>query len=415
LPSPSFAETFLPEFRDFVFKNPNYGHITDYSTSSPLYKFLSLIRAPSSSEEYLTDTYHATNVFTPSFLPIDPERFFLASEYFLHGYSYEPPVIFLYQDVEPDKFINGIFFNLETNLAKWHYSLDSLYPDGLPSEDWVPLQSILSEWLHLWDIGKYAYREEGNGGLRLYERPWTERDVEECLEKWEALLAAIDTLRPVTDISLRRIPLDSTLLEPENYNSFAATFLSRAQLPNFKLVAPGITYFTDDSFKSLYGSEPPDSIRRKPYPEWGGHQSFPYNEDDNDDRISLIFPSVNPIPPVKAIKREERGWDFEYTYLTPDVPGSGMARYTVERMGGLYSSHNDEVKFYDVGGGMNAFGFDRPCPWGQGRGPKLSEVLTRWRELIEKGVWLVGPDGVMDSEDWWVKNAGSKYLKLNWK
>jgi hypothetical protein len=142
LPSPSYAQTFLKGFTDHVVQYPEYAHLTAYTKSSPLYKFLSILRAPASEGEFPQNTRYDEIAFTPLYQPLHPD-IFLTSPYYTPDYGTKPPVILLYQDVQGDRFINGIFFDVKTNLAKWHYALNDFYPVDNTS-DWVPLEQILS-------------------------------------------------------------------------------------------------------------------------------------------------------------------------------------------------------------------------------------------------------------------------------
>lgn len=91
------------------------------------------------------------------------------------------------------------------------------------------------------------------------------------------------------------------------------------------------------------------------------------------------------------------------------APSSGLAKYTVDRVGGLYSWVIDGVKFFDQEGGDDAFEYEFSCPHdGRGRSPTLAKVLTWWKELVESGVWRVG--GMVLR----MRNVGSAHLRLNW-
>jgi hypothetical protein len=330
-------------------------------------------------------------------------------------------VILLYQDVVGDKFINGIFFDIKTNLAKWHYALNDFYPtdDGLRAESaWVPLEQILSSWLEQWEIGKYGFKkiegEEGRYDLHLF--PWTSHGLSKSLEAWNSLLTTVESRLPKQSSNpIRHPPIEISLLESENYNSFASAFLSQAPLPTFKFLAPGITFFTPSLFKALYATSSSDTERKYNNMLGGNHSQLPYDFTpfEDDSRVSLIFPSLTTIPSLEHLKQGDRGYEFEYSYQQNAQPGSGLSRYLVGRRGGLYSWTNDEVKFFDREGGDDAFTYEKECPYdGRGRGPGLAEVLIRWRELIERGVWNVGQEGVVEEEGWWVKNRKREYLRL---
>jgi hypothetical protein len=222
----------------------------------------------------------------------------------------------------------------------------------------------------------------GNGEIRiqshrprrydLHLNPWTPHDVSESLRECESLLVAISSrMNPPLALSTLQTPISPSLPHSENYNSFIVAFLSRARLPTFKFIAPGITCLTNSSFEALYASEPADSLRRKDSTLFGNHSHLPYEEGDDDWRVSLIFPSLSRIPPSYAQKGTR---EFE------------LAKLTVEKTAGLYSSLNDEVVFFDRKGGMDAFTLEGKCPYdGRGRGPKLREVLEVGGSLWRRG------------------------------
>lgn len=258
----------------------------------------------------------------------------------------KPSVILLFQDVESDKFINGIFFDVKTNLAKRHYALDGFYAEDAQvsgESDWVPLQQMLDYWL--------KHEKWGNMGSK-----WTAtvEEIYTCCpgrsttstkasKHGTAFLMQSNTASQTNKTQPAFLQPKKSLLEDQNYNSFATAFLTRASLPSFKFIAPGITYLTNNLFQTLHASNgPKDNIL-------GGSNNVKetYQDEDEDSRINLLFPFQNPIPFLGSLSRNDRGFDFEHSYLLNAKPGSGLAQVTVDRMGGLYSWISYGVKLFE--------------------------------------------------------------------
>lgn len=136
--------------------------------------------------------------------------------------------------------------------TRWFFYGEDIQVGG--KSDWVPLQQILEYWLKQWETGKYGFKVDSHGRRDLHVFSWTEHDVNENVIACNNLLTAIKSRIPNSENSTRLSPIEESLLESQNYNSFTTAFLTRAHLPSFKFIAPGITYLKNDLFKTLHVS-----------------------------------------------------------------------------------------------------------------------------------------------------------------
>ncbi|KAI4158066.1 MAG: hypothetical protein LQ342_007796 [Letrouitia transgressa] len=335
---------------------------------------------------------------TPQALKPDPARFLAYRD--LDIENLYPAHILLYPDPESSSG-GGIIYDPNTNLATWGFLTP--WPRA---EEWVPLEVILRQWLHLWDSGKYVH-DPDTGSLAI--RGWVVRDVDDALEAWDALLDAIASRLPPSSSSLssqlqetRLSESDEPILSPEllqsaTYHPFASAFLSRARAPppNIPMaVAPGTTTFTPTTFTDLILSEPASSPRR----QYLARRFFSETETP-----VLLFPALSlaQVPLRGGNVREE--FDQEW----------GFGKFTIDRRAGWYLYPQPEAGAEDVvvvvredgacessgQGGEGRWGLGgyrgTRCPWGPGyEGVRLSELLREWKGKVEAGEWGVGVAGV---------------------
>lgn len=94
----------------------------------------------------------------------------------------------------------------------------------------------------------------------------------------------------------------------------------------------------------------------------------------------------------------------------------GFGKFTVNRRAGLYIvaevSDVAVVRLINPSGLSDAGDFTSRCPWGDGRPPRLAEILAHWASLVESGRWSVAVDGVSDADDWFDRCMAA--AKLSW-
>lgn len=358
-----------------------------YSTleGSQFLEFLSLI-----------DNYDGTNnraYLTPKVLKPEP-AWFLSYREFDVGDHY-PEHILLYPDAESGN-NGGIIYDLATDLATWAF-----FPHWPRADEWGPLADILSKWLESWEVGRFYFDEETQG---LATRPWVPRDVEEALKSWTALTNTIAARLPPDNEHAMDSPVQSlepilqqSQLESANFHPFATAFLSRAALPlpRIKFIAPSTTMWTPTSFRADIEGEPSSSQRRR----YVSRRGFTVEESP-----ALLFPALRslegpairvPLPAPAEMQSVIRGFEQDW----------GFGKFTLDRRAGVYLYPDPLVGAGDAvvvleESGLCDWGERRGrCTWGQGHnGVKLAEMLDKWRELIEGGVWQIGEFGVVG--DW---------------
>jgi len=93
-----------------------------------------------------------------------------------------------------------------------------------------------------------------------------------------------------------------------------------------------------------------------------------------------------------------------------------FGKWMVNRRVGFYTDPADEcdgfVRQIAGSGYQYSVGFSGQCPWEPSRSPRLAEVLTHWKSLVEDGTWEVDENGVSTPHDWFT--ASSSLAKLQW-
>jgi hypothetical protein len=351
----------------------------------PLYRFLSLLEStPAQSSGW------PTGLFTPVLYQPDPSYFWDETS------ELHPDYILLYGQNNADSPVDGgIYLSLSTATVVWRNA-----PHDFPGqEETIPLEDFYKMLLRNWETGKYFFDSRQ---AQISVRWWRQSDVDEALAAWGRLLSAIESRLPQTSEAnshKRLAPLDSVTLEKFSIGKFAKSWLPQAARPSFKYIAPGLSTFTVETFLQIYGAEAPDSYRQS-------SKSF-----SKDEISSLLFPSDVAVP--ETISSSSTNWEissFEKDY--------GAGKFTVARRAGLYTdclwNHDaDTVRLIHPSGLSSIVEFDTLCPWDQGRGPRLAEVLQSWTLFIEGGVWDIDSSGVANDIEWFSTHASE--AKLNWK
>ena len=359
----------------------------------PFYQFFSQI-----------NTYKASEMFPLSGEFMQPVPRWFYSKYYADEDD-ERNIILLYPDyVEETSMDGGLFLDLDTWRVTWE-RLDMCR--GLPRDEeaWVPLELALRKSLDVWERGKYEWSEPGRYA-RINIRSWTPRDLNEAVGKWENLLEEIQARLPPDSNSPRKAalqdPLPAQLVDQFQISPFAKAFLKTARRPHFALVAPGLTTFTEDSFRTLMGSENPDAPRRKCIADIGL---------EPDEYPSLIIPALatssipmNPPPPGDPSFDKGHGW----------------GKFTVSRTAGLYTAlgqhDGDSSMLVTAEGASQAvieFTFRRP--WGIDRTPTFAEMFDLWARYVREGVWDVRADGVQTPHSWFTDPATKSERELHWE
>ncbi|KAL7621626.1 hypothetical protein AAE478_008952 [Parahypoxylon ruwenzoriense] len=283
---------------------------------------------------------------------------------------------------------------------------------------WHPLETVLSNWLEMIEIGKITASQDDAPNEKY--GPWTwhpygPAQVERTAAAFERLVIAIeDRMSPD---QLLDIP-DGPLLNDANLDAasvpqecFIRSFLTRARRPRFKAIAPGLDVphdpqafaenqrFTVMNARHEYGTVIP------PILIFASTERRTVNFDSPSRYVS-----INPFCRVFAdlIPRGD------------DSTLAGLYSESVER----FSVDNCEEGFrlvlpfrFGTHGGEQGAKKSDGSPVGEGsvadlfqhgfkpfggewwRAQRLERLFDKWRELVENGVWSVGRDGVEGNID----------------
>ncbi|KAK2875091.1 hypothetical protein FQN49_001787 [Arthroderma sp. PD_2] len=247
---------------------------------------------------------------------------------------------------------------------------------------WYPLQDVLFNFNAIVEIGKYvpaSFDWDVNnewqptiGGWKAV--PWTDFILDETLAAYEKLVDAIVARLPDHSPLHQRKPIVSEDKIPPSIGGFTRGFLLRALRPPFRYIAPGLSIYDPDAppleipmkrdkdgvmlydtpYKEMYGSVHHDPLILFPAEEpareeLAGLWILP--EQDWADSICLVLP-------------------YELKKL-PTADGYKNARPT---RCGLYQGP--------------------VCPFFGDHRTGLKTLLVFWKELVEKGVWTVGAEGI---------------------
>lgn len=293
-------------------------------------------------------------------------------------------------------------------------------------QQWYPLEVVLSAWLDMVDVGKVQAVEPQVEVLNEKFDPWiilgySESLLKDTLEAWDTLLSAVESRQgPAASADEADEPLlPVTVLDAAAVISgFARAFLTQARRPSFQLIAPGLSVPTASSFtRQPFRSVEPD----------------PPNEDADDPTIQfpiLLFASPDTFrsPPGSSDALTGRDLPFQWPWCQVDAYAAGL--YLTDSDGESLS-FDDGVRLVTPFG-LGAHGYARTADGArfgenkEDRGPlgrpglsfhslfqsgyspfieshevRLAQVLRAWTRLVERGVWEVGPDGILSGVDKW--------------
>ncbi|KAH0383225.1 hypothetical protein KCU92_g5543, partial [Aureobasidium melanogenum] len=314
-----------------------------------------------------------STALTPFSLHPDPQTFFQHTE-LPHFAPYKDNLVMLYPAKDT---AGGLFFLQQQNLASWIDS-DLQLP---PKTSWLPLATILEQWLQMWDTGKITSE------LKL--KPWCELDLQATLEAWNELVDAIEDRLPdpVPPRPSHESLVEQSVAETWAEQSFQHAFITRARRPAFGWVGPGVYKLTSEYLESRHTAEPQDSERR---------QVIGRKPGDDDDYQSLLSRDLAPtlLFPGRAV---ESTWRDHSRPSLRDYKGRGSA--LLANKAGLYlcpdENWSDAVVFSDGRGRENSFTYKGSCPWMPGRPPALlRDVFQMWKILVVNSAWDVRKGGV---------------------
>jgi hypothetical protein len=284
--------------------------------------------------------------------------------------------------------------------------------DGTPPP-WQPLETVLSIWVEMIEIGKVVPAEEDIelSNEKIGQWLWysySEKQVQDTVAAFDRLATAIEARMPLQSLHGSQIILaqsDNHLVSASILDStsipescFARDFLTKARKPNFKYIAPGLFLPDDFAFQQplttvINDDEsaipvPPvllfraDTSETYPLgPEHWERNPFcePYNNPNNDDSTKdiptgLYSESINR----HNYDNSEDGFRF---LLPFEVGSHGFVR----KSDGSHFEGREELYQH----GYQPFGGEK---W---RAQRLVKLFENWRSMVENGDWEVNGDGVM--------------------
>ncbi|KAI0867463.1 hypothetical protein GGS24DRAFT_485515 [Hypoxylon argillaceum] len=313
---------------------------------------------------------------------------------------------------------------------------DFALPVDAHPEQWHPLETILSNWISLIHLGKIvaSHRDEpalfGSEKIGPWEwRPYSEAQVVSCVCAWDRLCDAIEAgislLLPPTGTAsdaAREPLLAPATLDAASVpqSSFARDFLTRARRPRFRYIAPGLVlppteaaeFAAAQPFTRLPHAPhiiPPVCLFPSASGEHGVDLTGPLNPFCNDFREgSADSPVPSRVPAgvySESVDRctfdnAEEGfrlllpYSFDGDHWNMDTGARKSDRSIIEK-------RNVADLFQH---GYKSFGGDYYRP------QRLERLFDHWLNLVDRGVWSIGPNGVEGTID-----TFREADKANWK
>ncbi|KAL1847332.1 hypothetical protein Plec18167_001413 [Paecilomyces lecythidis] len=297
-------------------------------------------------------------------------------------------------------------------------NLDSVQPIGDHEEMWFPLETILTHWIYMLQIGKITadfHEDEVPEDLKMSRSqigiwswlPYCPAQVDSTVAAIDRYSAAIEARMPPE--SLLPISRDTPLFTNSELDAasvpeecFTRSVLTKIKTPRFRAIAPGLEVPHDAAaFASCqkFTDVPRDH-------SWG--QNIP---------PVLLFAAADSNRTINFT--EEMRWLFfgpeddvplgEHDLIPAGLYSESVRRceYDTEEAGfrlllpfGLQEAIMSDGSSVQSGSVTELFQHGVFHPFGgERRAQRLERLMDRWRELVESGVWTVGRDGVEGSID----------------
>ncbi|KFZ11087.1 hypothetical protein V502_07752, partial [Pseudogymnoascus sp. VKM F-4520 (FW-2644)] len=288
-----------------------------------------------------------------------------------------------------------------------------------PIEDhlelWHPLESVLSNWIHMIQLGKITATPEETDCEKYGMWAWHsygEAQVDNTVAAFDRLVETIESRMPAESLRPAR---EGPLLSDEDLDAasilgscFVRGFLTRVRVPRFEFIAPGLLVphdreaFVSSQVFTTTAVSSDDEDKGWPYTVmvppvllfratdltanfdwWDKYRSLspfcdPYRVAEGDHSVpaGLYSESV----PRSGIDYAEEGFRLILPFSL--VGGEGGARYS---NGGELEKGTVADLFQH---GFKPFGGD--CH----RAQRLERLFGKWTELVERGVWGIDERGV---------------------
>lgn len=320
--------------------------------------------------------------------------------------SSHPLGVVYHQELHRVVFVNTIFDAELVNPPDEHEDL------------WVPLEHLLSHWINLVQhhgkvtIGPKRWEMEDAQGVWRIEA-FGEAQVTSTLEAFNRLVSAIE--QRMEPRALLDIESSKPLLTDEDLDaagapakSFARYFLTRARTPRFTRLAPGIEVPHDASafasrqkFTRLQ-YQPEEDDHRPIIPSvvmFASSEGRTANFDSDDQYINK-----NPFPKEMHLAAGDHstpaGLYSESVKLgATDIVGEGFRLLLPFSLQGGDSGAKMSDGLPVNEGSVSDLFQHGTFPLGRKGSQRLERLFDAWTDLVERGVWSVGIEGVEGSWD----------------
>lgn len=305
------------------------------------------------------------------------------------------------------------------------------FPVDKHRQSWHPLETILSNWISMIRLGKVVASPADEeralyGGVKIGNwewRPYSDSQVAGCVAAWDRLCNAIEVRRrqhrgaAIDDDDRPGEPLvTSAAIDAAKIQdpSFARAFLGLARRPrHIRRIAPGLSLPPADA--AAFAAAQPFTHLPRRIRQWDGTE-----EDEIVPPVYIFFSDAGA--PRVDVSGWRRSSFFGYWTDGHGTVPDGIA-YPSHAPAGVYSecvirsypepteeafrlllpfslrgardSSGDKMR-NDTADELFQHGF-KPFGGNLHRPQRLERLLDHWANLVERGVWSVGPHGVEGS------------------
>ncbi|KAJ5703627.1 hypothetical protein N7493_011552 [Penicillium malachiteum] len=307
----------------------------------------------------------------------------------------------------------GVIYDQQLHRASLTMTIENTFcvePVDEHDDLWFPLETILTNWIYMIDLGKVVPGLPNDGDpptsksqLGLWSwLPYCDAQIDNTIATMEHYSAAVESRMPSDSLLLISAPLftDADLdAASVPQDCFIRSLLTRLKTPRFRFIAPGLevphdkeAFVRRQKFTSIPHEKDyipavllfaaPDRTVNVNLEIWSlfstAHENFTMNEGDP------VPTGLYSEPVCRAhYDTEEAGFRLLLPFaLRPDPRDDQGARMSDGRLveSGSFAQLFQHGYFHPFGG--------------ESRSQRLERLFQRWTELIEGGVWTVGPEGV---------------------
>ncbi|KAI1074384.1 hypothetical protein F5B20DRAFT_574100 [Whalleya microplaca] len=283
---------------------------------------------------------------------------------------------------------------------------------------WHPLETLLSNWIHMVQIKKIIASQDEAPNEKFGPwtwQPYSEAQVDSTVVAFERLAATIEE-RMAAGHQLH--PSEGPLLSDEQLDAasvprhcFIRSFLTRARRPHFKMIAPGLeiphdpTTFIDNQKFTVMAASSEYGIIIPPVLVFASAERLVVDLDAPNQYVSF-----NPFCKVfkDGVSRGDRSilvglYSESVERFSVDNAEEGfrfLLPFRFHNLGQTHGSRMSDGRLLTDGSiaelfqhGFRTFGGE----WW--RAQRLETLFDHWRHLVETGVWTVDSNGVLGGID----------------